>query len=381
MDLVTLNDLLLDREAVEKVRDWLLHGSGVMVLTQEQTGCGVSTMISLLLDQLQDRVHAIDTTDTGTAMSVLGQKKVIVLDPFEAVLGDQTMSKHLATLLTSPKIPILIAGFKRRITISKLEDMLKRCKSTVTRLTVRGIRDDAAHAYLASLGCKDARGVWERSDRDLRHAVLSLRSSHMKEHLPDGIDGLRAVLEGAGDRTYADMVRVVENDPTIMLDGLFENYIGATPDIHVTSTVMDTICAAEIFAAQKYASTCHDMQPELYGTLAGLGFMNLKLRKPIEKYGTYWARENHRHTKKALCRRIAISGAHAEDLPFIRNMLYADPESQAPKLATLYGEKELWDITRLWTQTARAAQYTSSRHASLIAPDHPPKRQKKRKKS
>jgi len=376
----TLDTLLLDRDQIEQVSEWVLNGSGILVLTQEQTGCGVSTMLSLLLDKLQDRVHAIDVVDAGTSrMSVLGQKKVIVLDPFESIIMDQTVGKKIPDLIANPRIPILIAGFKRRITISKLDDMLKKCKSApVTRLCMRAITDEAAVKYIESLGCQDPATTWTQSGHDMRHAVLSLRASHLKEQLPDGIEGLRAILEGGEGRSYADMVRIIEHDPTIMLDGLYENYINATADIHAASNVMDTICAAEIFAARRYASTCDDMQPEVYGTLAGLGFSGLRLQKPIATFGTFWARENHRHSKKALVRRVDLSGATPEDLPYIREMLYTDPGAQAPRLADMYGEKALWDITRLWSRSARAEKYTSSRHAALIEPsDHPPKRQKK----
>lgn len=377
---VTLGTLLLDREQIDQVRDWLLNGMGILVLTQEQTGCGVSTMISLLLEQLQDKIHTVQVVDAGVGrMSVLGQKKVIVVDPFESAIMDQTTSKKIPDLLANPKLPILIAGFKRRIAISKLDDMVKKCKSApILRLCMRAITDEAAVGYLASLGCKEPQNTWSQSGHDLRHAVLSLCSSHLKEQLPDGIDGLRTVLEGGEERSYADMVRVIEHDPTIMLDGLFENYIHATSDIHTVSNVMDTIGTAEIFAAQRYTSTCHDMQQEVYGTLAGLGFSGLKLKKPIETFGTFWARENHHHSKKALMRRVRVSGTHADNLPYIRDMLYANPETQAPRLANIYGDKAVWDITRLWSRTARAQKYTSSRHAALIEPSsHPPKRQKK----
>ena len=376
---LTLDDLLLDRDQIQQVREWLLHGTGIMVLTQEQTGCGASSMVALLLDELQDRVHAIESVDAGAGrMSVLGQRKVILLDPLETVLGDQTLSKKLPDLIATPRVPILIAGFKRRITVSKLDDLLKKCKSApVTRLRLRGIPDTIAHAHLAALGCADPKHVWTKSGHDLRHAVLSLRSSHLKEHLPDGTEGLRAVLEGCEGRSYADMVRIVENDPTIMLDGLFENYINAVPDIQAAADVLETLGTAEIFAAQRYAGT-DDIQPEVYGTLAGIGFLNggMTLNKPIEKFGTYWARENHRHTKKNLARGVSMSGAHPDDLPYIREMLYANPDAQAPRLAALYGEKQVWDMTRLWTQSARAVKYTSSRHASASGSVRSPKRQK-----
>jgi hypothetical protein len=380
----TFDDLLLDRDQIAEVKDWLLHGEGICVLTQEQTGCGVSTMISMLLKTLEDRVHPITCVEHGTnTMSVLGQKKVMVLDPLECVLMDQSVSRKVPALLADPKIPILIAGFKRRISIAKLEDMLKKCKSVpIKRLHIEGIRDEDAHRFLASKGCTNPEHVWKESDHDLRHSLMSIQSASIKERLPDGIDGLRELLEGSSTRTYREMVRVIEHDPTIMLDGLYENYIHGIPssggDMRICDNVLDAIGLSDIFAANRFTSTCYDMQPEVYGTLAGIGYMGLRLRKKIETFGTMWARENHRHSKQALLRKVSLAGAHKDDLPFIRSMLYQNPETQAPRFAALYGDKALWDITRLWTRSAREMKYTSSRHASLLeGPAHPPAKRRK----
>jgi hypothetical protein len=376
---MNLDQLLLDGEQIREVREWLLNGSGILVITQEQTGCGVSTMTRLLLESLSDKVHGVDVVDHGASrLSVTGQKKVLILDPFETYLMDQTASKKIPELVTNPKIPTLISGFKRRVTFSKLDDMLKKSNAPITRLCMRAIPDESAVEYLKSIGCTAPKEAWTDSGRDLRHAVLSLRASHVKEQLPDGIDALRTILEGNCQRSYAEVVRVIEHDPTIMLDGLYENYINASTDIHTLSDAMDTICAAEIFASRRYAGTCTDMQPELYGTLAGLAYSGLRLTKRIETFGTFWARENHRHSKKNTLRKVGFSGAGSEELPFIRNMLYADPETQAPRFAQMYGEKILWDITRLWSQSARAEKYTASRHAAFLQSDHSPKHRKKK---
>jgi hypothetical protein len=371
----SVDDILINAESIDSIRTWLLHGDGICVISQEQTGCGVSTLLTLLTETLSDSIEVLHTLDTGTTskMTVLGQKKVLVIDPLETLLmADQVASRALPSLLANPPVPILIAGFQRRVSFAKLEDMLKKCKhKSITRIHIPPLQSDRVCTYLASLGCSDPQAVWKESGGDLRHSIMSLGNTSIKDRLPDGAEGLHEILSGTSTRSYADLIRVIENDPTIMMDGLFENYVHGTNDPVVCSEVLDAISATDLFHTHQYTTTVHDMTDDIYGVLAGIGYMGIRLNKPIHTFGTVWARENHKYSKVALLKKIMRENApfmNMENIPHMRHMIYTDPEGQVPRLASSYGDKSIWNVTRLWPQSARLEKYTTSKHASLLQP-------------
>jgi hypothetical protein len=370
----SVDDILINAESIDSIRTWLLHGDGICVVSQEQTGCGVSTLLTLLAETLSDSIDVLQTLDTGTTstMTVLGQKKVLVIDPLETLLmADQVASRALPSMLANPPVPILISGFQRRVSVAKLEDMLKKCKhKPITRIHIPPLQDERVYTFLASLGCQDPKAVWKESGGDLRHSIMSLGNTSIKDRLPDGAEGLHEILSGTSTRSYADMIRVIENDPTIMMDGLFENYVHGTNDPAVCGDVLDAISATDLFHTHQYNTTVHDMVDDIYGVLAGIAYMGIRLNKPIHTFGTVWARENHKYSKVALMKKIMRENASMvpENLPHMRRMIYTDPERQVPRLAASYGDKSIWNVTRLWPQSARLEKYTTSKHASLLQP-------------
>jgi len=364
----------LDDAFVAKVEAWLCTSSnGVLVLTQTQTGCGVTHM----LQTLQTRHDSIFTFVTcqvhPSRKTVLCQQKVVLLDPPDADFADPAKLAVLANVITSPDIPVVIAGFKRRSVIAKLNGLLRKSTGPVVRLDVPPISDETAVNVLRRRANElnvhfDAEKAWKQT-HDLRHCMESMAAgTDVREILPDGTDGLHAIMQQSS-RSFEERCRIAEGDSTIMIDGAFENYVHGIHNIDDASGIMDALALADHLETLSFANPTFDPSALSAALAAGMAVHNVHLTRKIQTFKTVWARTNHRFVKHKQLMKLAQHGIDVDSAAFIRSMATASPDNMRA-MARELGENDLWTIMKLWPPVGKTMTRKRFRTITQSSTDH-----------
>ena len=355
--------IALDPQFVASVESWLTSGDAggrVLVLSQSQTGSGVSSMLHRLQSRHDASFVYVSCGTHSSKRTVLMQRKIMLLDPPDEEFLDPARTAALARLIETPDIPIVIAGFKRRSIVAKLNAMLKKCTGHVVRMEVPPLEDAVALAVL--FRDADDRGIprdrieraWHRT-HDLRHCLetISSRSADVREILPDGTEGLRAILQPTTSTswTFTDRCRIAEGDQTIMVDGSFENYWNGLDSIEDASDVMEALCVADRLQACSFSNPTFDPSSLTASLVAGLSTHHVNVKGQIRTFGTVWARQNHQVVKR---RQLAkLRGMDVDTAAYIRSMVTSSPERLRETADDLGGD-EVWTVLKLWPATSKS---------------------------
>ena len=372
--------VLLDRGFVDAVEQWMLTAtSGVLVIEQSQTGCGVSRLLDVLQEEHARHVAWVSMGHHACRRTVLGQKKIMLIDPPDSVIVDAAKSVQFAQLVQTPSIPMIIAGFKRRSVVAKLGAMLKKSSGTVTHLTVPPIPDDDAVNFLVSVAAEkgvegvDVRHAWSTT-HDLRHCLRALdgKGSELREILPDGVQGLLALLQQSDALSFRDRCRIAEGDPSIMVDGIFENYVhGVSTNLEDAVGVLDMLSTCDHLQAFAYAQPSFDPAPLTAALVAGTSACNVDVRKDIKTFGTLWARANHQKVKRKLLKELPFDMNGVEATAYVRQMALSSPD-QLRRMVSLFGQDQVWAVTRLWTKSGKVCSKKRFRSITdTVVPDVP----------
>ena len=368
--------LLISQEHVHAVQTWLdtCARGDVLIITSDTPGCGVTTMLRSL-DAARDDICMYVGEPVGSGQrTVLGQKKIIVIDPLDEYVADQTRQKHVSSIMTTRPLPLIITGIRRRVSRAKIDDAFETVvkRQGVTRLHIPTPETSRAVSMLTALGVRDAARAWDASQGDFRHCLVSNMggedddpSMHMKATCPDGLEALTCLLSEP-THSFPEAVRMADGDVNLLIDGVFENYLDGTDDDFETMTdVLDALTTVDTMQAYVYHDPSSEF-PEIAGILGGIEFLPCHVRSIIKKHGTVWAKENHKYTKAKLMRYIKSQGVDPETAAWIRGMVCRDAPRTTPRLAEAYGSQTVWNATRLWMKSASRASYTKARHEALV---------------
>jgi hypothetical protein len=321
--------------------------------------------------------------------TVLGQKKVQVIDPLDEYMADQAKQKRVTTIFEARKVPIIVTGIRRRVSRAKIDDAFGTVskRTGVSRLRIPAPQSSRAIGVLTRLGVPDAASVWKAAHGDFRHCLASTRlpeidSTHtgetssttqfVKTTVPDGLEALTCLLSEPR-HTYPDAVRMADGDINLLIDGVFENYTDGTESLDTVGDVLDALTTVDSMQDYIYHDPSSEF-PEISGILGGIEFLPCRVDREITKHGTVWAKENHKYTKAKLYRAITGRGIHPDTIAWIRDMVCRHPTTEAPRLAAAYGADTIWSATRLWMKSASRAGYTKARHESLTGGSARPKK-------
>jgi len=382
------SDLVIDQTDVQTVERWLesAERGHVLVITSESPGCGVSTMLRVLARHMSDRLALLYDEPLGFGThTVLGHKKVLVLDPLDEFVMDQTKQRRALSMVEERRIPIVITGIRRRVSMARVSDMFGTVakKEGVTFLHIPTPDRTRALEALAKHGVPNAEQVWDASAYDFRHCLAAASVpndgpddtpvSRLRSCIPDGLDALKRLLQSPrpGD-TFADAMRMAEGDVNLLIDGVFENYTRGIVDdsssnFETIHAVLDILSACDHLQHYVFHDPSSEF-PEIGAMLGGVQFLSVDIGSAnVKKHGTVWAKENHKHTKKKLLRLLTSHGIHPDSIPYIRSIVCTDPSTQAPRLAKAYDPSIVWNATRLWMHRVRGSGYTKARHDALTS--------------
>jgi hypothetical protein len=380
-------DCLVTAESdVAAVADWVgeCRKGDVLVITSDGPGIGVSTMLRTIEHETPSIAYVDDAPDGDGRYTVLGQKKILVIDPLDEYMTEQSKQKRVTRYLETRPIPIIVTGIRRRVSKAKVDDISRTVarRQGVTTLHIPTPPRERVIVALTQYGVENPEALWDASGGDFRHCLEAWSMSQIgdaapdntsfrRDFIPDGIEALTTLLS-TPTQTYPEAVRMAEGDINLIVDGIFENYLDGITSIDQSSDILDILQGCDALQYHVYHDPSSEF-PEMGGLLAGVEFLPCCVTKHITKHGTIWANENHRYTKAKLLRYLGIRGIDYTTAAAIRGMVCHDQHTQAPRLAAAYGEHVVWNATRLWMKSAAAASYTKTRHAALT-------RQKKRRR-
>jgi hypothetical protein len=376
----TLDDLVLDRDTVERVKAWLDRPRGILVLWHP-LGCGVSTMLRAMERQVSDRVAFLWELPevVGSTRTVLGQRKVLVLDGIDHHFGtDPNATKKFLQCLETRAVPIILAGGHRRVTKAKVTRALA---SDDTVIQVPPLSDEAVVKALGPL-TRDPLALFERCSRDFRHAYACASGGidderAIKDMLPDGLPALEYLLRHANaahmpDMPFGHVCRIVCGDINMLTDGLFENYVHAVDDPEASNVILDLLQHCDTMHARVYTDPSSEY-PEMAACLAGVrtcvSTRARRRHRDIKTFGSTWANTNHMFAKRHHLRALSLAGAGRScprpllDLHMMRRMLLSDLPSQAPRMHALLDRSDtaLWHLfSQVWKSGRQGPSYTKA---------------------
>lgn len=381
----TPDDLLFDREFVETVRDWIVDCTrdpvGVLLIEQGQSGAGISTMWTVFESSIPN-IAFVHEPDCGVGThNVIGQKNVFLFDDMDAAISSPVVMKRIMDCIDQQRVPVIIAGYYRRGTKSKLTAALKKHKHVIT-CPVPRVMGRVAIPYLEQLGHPEANRAWYDSGGDLRQCIRTIRVGDVTHNLPDGIDALTELL-GPPERSFVDRARIASGDPTIITSGIFENYTKAVrpTDLETCARILDSIEAVADLENAMYDDPTREFQPYIASIMGGVPSLGpLALRQPIVTYGTHWAKSNHAQAKRLSERDLARSMClEKTDFPWVRSMVFDANERRksnpdASRVLPLDGftSEDLWKCVTLFQPGAKRRKYTKSQHVHTFPVSTPP---------
>jgi len=376
-----LDELLFSRvdggDFVESVNRWIDEASDdILCIEASQVGCGVTTMLGLFEQTKSNVAFVRSPVDTMSARNVIGQKNVIVIDDLDSFTAYDF--QRVATCIEQCKVPIILAGWHRRCTQTKIQALVKQKHGKrVKTIAAPRLTSEIAVAYLASLGHPDPDRAWKTTHGDLRACILSIATGDVYDTFPDGVDGLTELLSapsGTNPLTYDQRVRMVSCDPTLFVNGVFENYITCVdqPDIEACSRILDSLAHCDFLETAMYRNPAVDFHGHIAATVGAVPSTTNALcpSKPIETHGTVWARYNHYATKRKTVQSIERAGVQFDDIAFVSDMAMSMSERglSVRDASSLSGVDPgvVWSCTTLNQRAAKRRKYTRSKHRSVF---------------
>jgi hypothetical protein len=280
----------------------------------EEAGCDVIN-VSNRVGRVKDFVADISTT---SHTAVLQKKKVILLDPMDALFADHMAAIDILEALRDPArktLPIVCAGFLQRATYARSVDALG--KKQYSTFEFPRIEDSRAVHCLSKMypdiGKSALMDTWSRSHGDFRACLAALAfgrgrtpCNHVKDIICDGVEAIRRILFDPS-MTLQTAMRLYDSDSQLLHMGIFENYVMSNPDIRVCSAISDSFSCADIVHERLYGRQEFELTDLHAALVAGSAAVNLQPRplhpeavsnSQIEKVGTLWSRSNNQRSKQ-----------------------------------------------------------------------------------
>lgn len=384
---------LLDHSRVNDVREWLTRASkgDILLLRTQTSGCGLTSMLTVLLAETQCEQVALKNTSTRikTLIEDAGmtlytalerKKKIIVFDPIDALFAGEPMaSSDILSVLEDPPLPVICMGFLQRSSLARILDTLNK-KIPYTMIEFPHIRDDVAMTALTTLFPNTEKDivltVWKNAHGDFRAAKSALQMGderNMKDIVCDGLDALKKILFSSGIQ-LRDCIQYHHGDPQMLTMGVFENYHLTNPAIDVCSIVSDSFSKANIVEERIFGN--QEFQLSDFHASLSVGYAAAYLPKtdkppPIHKVGSLWSRANNQRSKEKTVQAIAFAmlsngwtPLHAPDIAYVRGLILQYVKTDKYKeIISILGNLD--DAIILHIMRLFKTSYSQSQHSKL----------------
>jgi hypothetical protein len=342
---------LIHATSIAEIREWLrtARGGDVAFIRGEHPGMGITTLLHRLLDDDFEAVWVstgrsklkhllIDAA--SSAISPTMRRKVLVLDPVDALFSDPSVSPEISEFARQgSKVPIVCAGFRMRFSTTRADDIFKR-DFRIARILVPAIDPVVAVRHLRAIAETrgshdvDVRAIWKAAQGDMRSATSALAAGTalaVKDEVCDGIDAITRLLT-ARDISIDRAMDLQDGDMSVVSMGVHENYPMGVTSVDVCASVADLFSIADLVDEAIYGRQQWDLV-NMYAALTAGGPAALMQNEPVKavavkKFGSVWSRGNNLRSKEKVIRLIAEqTQAHnctrldVTDIAFVRGML------------------------------------------------------------
>lgn len=385
--------LLLDSDKMNDFLAWTKDAKrgNICILKAASAGCGVSTMIRLILEELRCEPIIVTTgvqrlrdflRDTCDSLytAIERKKKVVVLDPVDALFADQTAAGDILEFLKtegSRSVPIVCAGFLQRASLARMLDVIdpKKCTSVSFPIIEKQRAVEYLSVHYGSTPIDRIETVWDSACGDLRACLsaLDMETDQVKDIVCDGAEAIQKVLFEPGV-TLTDAVRMHDGDAQLMTMGIFENYHLAEPGLDQAVAVTDAFSMADIVDERMYGNQewcLGDFYAALTAGVPAVCLPKTVGMRPVEKFGSVWSRGNNQRSKEKSLRHINLVGHEnsrqplgAADLSVVRSMfLHCSKNAKYDMFSQL--AEGLDDATVLSIMRLFKTKYTQTDHSKF----------------
>ena len=382
-------------EDVHAVRQWLTTGtSKSMVLVVGIPGCGASSTLTTLLTDLgiesvwltpgMQKLRA-SLHDAGCSYySATGRRKVVVLDGFDAIMGDANSAADVGDYVRRAfPAPTICLAHRTRTIIKRFRDLFNaasRPRASVVEL--HPLAPDRIASILKerhpSIEDAEAVKISRQCKGDLKAAISALdfsthdASSRLKDEIPESFAVVDTILEG-GIQTVRDALDMASAESTVISYGVFERY-GFSPEIADAFSIADVL-EEHMFANQKWElgdvhASIAVGYPAVAMTISGNTVLPKKATDTFT-YGMVWSRLHLHAARKKLTHTISSQRAESRlmsipitDLGLVRSMVVQAEKNKEYDIlkSIVHGLRAdgILALMRLWK-----GGYTQSTHSRI----------------
>lgn len=336
-------DNVLYGTLAEDLRAWLTDGENDIGFVAGVSGSGVTTLVSTMLDECKnvDPYHINHSSKNFTELledstlvsrSIRGRVIIAVVDGFDSTSGDKRIIGILSEHATkSKKHKLVVIGHAQKKSSSN--EFAKKWKqfsfaAPGEEIIMRKLHD-ISNGRLSEITL--AKIMRANPDGDIRSCINSIEMQlkgprdgivDSKDSFIDGIDGISYMFEN-GSMSLTEAVKIYEKDPSMIRNGIFENFLNFFSSIDVVARISDAISAGDSLYGNEY---CNDHTlPEFVFSCGGTKIAVKTKKGRIEKFGTLWSKVNNMRMNAKKIRGIReFLPIPVEDMDIIRDILRDD---------------------------------------------------------
>ena len=345
---------------VECFREWLCDGVADVGFVSGSVGGGITTLLKTVLRESDIDPHYIDPCaknftelledSVHVTTSLLGKRIVVIVDGVDSSSGKRIVGILSEHAKKNARHKVLYAGHgEKKLTSNDFANKWRRfdfpppSEDALLRALKRVSNGRATDVLLAQIARNNAGDVRSCINSLEMHLQQPTGSAQYRDAFVDGIDAIKYVFQNDPTPCVRALFKIYEQEPAMVKNGVFENYLKFFTSIDVVSRISDSISAGDALFGYEH----EDIYAEC-AYMAGDAKLATKTKRAvIEKYGTLWSKMNTQKMNekklKVVSEKIRERGGirmPAEDLDFLRNIVREDFSGR------VLGEKEFLPLFR-----------------------------------
>ena len=331
---------------VEDLRAWLNDGNTDAGFVSGGTGSGITTMIKTILEESDIDPHHVDhmasnftelLEDTGKiSKSIQGKKIIVVVDGVDSTaVGKRILGLIAEHAKTSGKHKFVCIGHREKKSSSN-EFAKKWVVFDIPVPSDEVIFEKLKHISQGRVSdVVIAKIVKQNPTGDVRACINSLEMQILNpseqvdcmDAFIDGMDGIEYIFENDENR-FEKLYKIFEQEPWMIKNGAFENYLKFFTSINVVSRIADSMSFSD--SLFDYPDT--DLTyAECAFTVGDIKLATKTKKAAITKFGTLWSKTNYQKINakkhKNIAEKMREKGSldmPSVDLDYLRDVIRND---------------------------------------------------------
>lgn len=331
---------------VEDLRAWLNDGMIDSGFVSGGTGSGITTLVKTILDESNIDPHHVDhmaknftelLEDTNKiSRSIKGKNIVVVIDGVDSTaVGKRILGIITEHVKSTGKHKIVCIGHREKKSSSN--EFAK--KWTIFDIPIP--KDEIIFEKLKNISkgrvseIVITKIVKQTPAGDIRSCINALEMQLMNpsdkidsvDTFVDGMDGIEYIFQN-DENSFEKLFKIFEQEPWMIKNGAFENYLKFFTSINVVSRIADSMSISDsLFDYPDMEMT----YPECAFTVGDIKMATKTKKATITKFGTLWSKTNYQKINakkhKNIAEKMREKGGldmPSVDLGYLRNILQND---------------------------------------------------------